>query len=162
MSNQTNFKVIDQDKQLIVTRKFNAPLPLVWKAFTTKELVEKWWAPKPYQCVIKSMEFKEGGFLHYYMLGPEGDKHWCMAEYLTINEHENYTANDAFCNEEMVINTEFPSTHWNNVFTKEDENTVYTAILTYQSIEDMQKIISLGFKEGFTMGLDQLEELLKK
>lgn len=78
MSNQTDFKVIDQDKQLIVTRKFNAPLPLVWKAFTTKELVEKWWAPKPYQCVIKSMEFKEGGFLHYYMLGPEGDKHWCM------------------------------------------------------------------------------------
>lgn len=160
MSNKTELKRNDADKQLIITRKFNAPLQLVWEAFTTKELMEKWWAPKPYQCVIKSMDFSEGGKLHYYMLSPEGDKHWCMAEYLTINSHQNYTANDAFCDENLVINTGFPSTHWNNEFKSDGENTIYQATLTYATIEDMEKIISLGFKEGFDMGLNQLEELL--
>lgn len=160
MSNKTELKRIDADKQLIITRKFNAPLQLVWEAFTTKELMEQWWAPKPYQCVIKSMDFSEGGKLHYYMLSPEGDKHWCMAEYLTINSHQNYTANDAFCDENLVINTNFPSTHWNNEFKNDGDNTIYQATLSYATIEDMEKIISLGFKEGFDMGLNQLEELL--
>lgn len=160
MSNVTELKRNDAEKQLIITRKFNAPLELVWDAFTTKELMEQWWAPKPYQCVIKTMDFVEGGKIHYYMLSPEGDKHWCMAEYLTINYQQNYTVNDAFCDENLNINTAFPSTHWNNAFKAEGENTIYQATLTYATIEDMEQIIALGFKEGFDMGLNQLDTLL--
>lgn len=160
MSNETELKRNDAEKQLIITRKFNAPLELVWDAFTTKELMEQWWAPKPYQCVIKTMDFVEGGKIHYYMLSPEGDKHWCMSEYLTINYQQNYTVNDAFCDENLNINTAFPSTHWNNAFKAEGENTIYQATLTYATIEDMEQIISLGFKEGFDMGLNQLDTLL--
>ena len=51
-----------KEKLILVSREFNAPIELVWRAFTESELLEEWWAPQPWRAETKSMNFKVGGF----------------------------------------------------------------------------------------------------
>jgi len=158
--NKTIFTEMLESKQLTVSRRFSAPLDKVWAAWTEKELLEKWWAPKPYRAVSKSFDFREGGQWHYYMEGPEGEKHWCLVNYMEIGSRQYFTARDAFCDENANLNPDLPSNVWRNEFKAEGDATDVLVTLTFVSVDDMKKIIEMGFKEGFTMGLDQLEELL--
>lgn len=56
-------------------------LDLVWDAWTKPEILDQWWAPKPYQTETKSMDFREGGMWLYAMVSPENEKHWCKNDY---------------------------------------------------------------------------------
>lgn len=67
---------------------------------------------------------------------------------------------DSFCDEEANLNPNFPSNDWRNEFSADGNETQVLITLTFVSADDMKKIIEMGFKEGFSMGLDQLEELL--
>jgi len=58
--------------KLTVIRSFDAPLELVWQAWTESEILDQWWAPKPYRAETKTMDFSEGGRWLYCMVGPTG------------------------------------------------------------------------------------------
>ena len=153
--------IVDKETQTVnVKREFNADLSLVWDAWTKPELLDQWWAPKPYQNKTKTMDFKEGGTWLYCMISPENEVHWCKNDYLKIEHQKSYTGLDAFCDENGVTNKEVPQTEWTNIFTEEKNITLVTIILKYKSLADLEKVIEMGFKEGFTMGLNQLDTLL--
>lgn len=146
--------------QVIAERSFDASRSKVWKYFTTQELLEKWWGPAPYKVTTKSFDFTEGGHWHYSMNGPEGDVHWCMETFHTIVPEERFTATDAFCDENGVTNTELPTNDWLTEFADEGEGTKVTVTITFKSKEDMDKLVEMGFEQGFDTGLNQLETLL--
>ncbi|MHB1279027.1 MAG: SRPBCC family protein, partial [Bacteroidia bacterium] len=79
-----NFLVDKENKKIRVERSFNAPLDLVWAAWTEPEILDQWWAPKPWRAETKSMDFRVGGRWLYCMAGPEGERHWCLFDYKTI------------------------------------------------------------------------------
>jgi uncharacterized protein YndB with AHSA1/START domain len=149
-----------EQRTLTVKRTFDAPLDRVWAAWTEQELLEKWWAPQPWKAVTKSFDFREGGQWHYYMEGPEGERHWCLVDYIRIERLKRFTARDVFCDEDGVPNTELPGNDWDNAFNEDGGQTHVVVTLTFVSAEDMKKIIEMGFKEGFSLGLDQLDALL--
>ncbi len=155
-----NFSVNRENNTIHVTRAFDADAELVWKAWTTAELLDQWWAPQPYRNQTKSMDFREGGVWHYSMISPENETHWCRFDYEKIVPHESYSGLDAFCDEAGNINTGFSRMHWENVFSQSAEHTTVTITITMDTLETLEKIIAMGFKEGFTMGLNQLDELL--
>jgi PhnB protein len=153
--------IVDKETQTVnVKREFNAGLSLVWDAWTKPELLDQWWAPKPYQNKTKSMDFREGGTWLYCMISPENEIHWCKNDYLNIEHQTRYTGLDAFCDENGVIKTEMPRTAWTNVFTEENDKTLVNISAKYNSLADLEMVIQMGFKEGFTMGLNQLDALL--
>ncbi|MFC5682971.1 SRPBCC family protein [Flavobacterium sp. MAHUQ-51] len=153
--------IVDKETQTVnVKREFNAGLSLVWDAWTKPELLDQWWAPKPYQNKTKSMDFREGGTWLYCMISPENEVHWCKNDYLKIEHQKSYTGLDAFCDENGVINTAMPRTEWTNTFTEENNITLVTIIAKYKTLADLETVIEMGFKEGFTMGLNQLDTLL--
>lgn len=154
------FSVNQEDKTIHVRREFDAHLDLVWKAWTTAELLDRWWAPKPWKAETRSMDFSEGGFWIYAMVSPEGEKHWSRVNYISIQQKQSFTTKDAFCDEQGNINTAFPQINWNNRFAAKEETTEVDITLTFDSIADLEKIIEMGFKEGFMMGLQNLDELL--
>jgi uncharacterized protein YndB with AHSA1/START domain len=156
-----DFSVNKENKTIHVTREFNANLELVWQTWTTAELLDKWWAPHPFSILTKSFDFSEGGMWHYAMVSPENEKQWCRVDYETVNVMKNFTALDAFCDEAGNINTAFSRMHWNNGFEQTGENTTVTIVITMDTLETLEKIMAMGFKEGFTMGLQQLENLLR-
>lgn len=153
--------IVDKETQTVnVKREFNADLSLVWDAWTKPELLDQWWAPKPYQNKTKSMDFREGGTWLYCMISPENEVHWCKNDYLKIENQKSYTGLDAFCDENGIINTEMPRTKWTNVFAEENNKTLVNISAKYNSLADLEMVIQMGFKEGFTMGLNQLDVLL--
>lgn len=147
-------------KQIVVERLFEAPREKVWQAWTDSSVLEKWFAPKPWKAVTESFDFSVGGHWHYYMSGPDGEKVWGWVEYLTINPQNSYTALDAFCDETGKKSGDMPSMHWKNEFQDENGTTKVIVTITFSKEEDMNKIIEMGFEEGFSMGLDNLDALL--
>src|SRR5678809_1041878 len=145
-----NFSVDKENKKIKVEREFAAPLEKVWQAWTDRNLLDQWWAPKPWQTRTKSMDFKEGGSWLYAMVGPDSTAHWCRADYQSIKKQKSFSGLDAFCDENGKINTDFPRTLWHVSFQPNGETTMVYVELSYNSVEDLEKVIALGFKEGFT------------
>lgn len=154
---------VDKNKRSIsVKREFDADVKLVWKAWTTPELLDQWWGPQPWKAETKIMDFREGGYWLYAMVGPEGEKHWSRADYLSISPERSFTAKDAFCDENGELHPDFNPNLWESRFTRQEKQTLVSVLLTFDRLEDLEKTIEMGFQEGFTAGLDQLEELLEK
>lgn len=154
-----DFIVDKENKCIRVTREFAAPLTRVWDAWTNPEILEQWWAPKPYVARTLNMNFTEGGSWLYYMESPEGERHYCRADYQQIIPYKTYKGLDAFCDAQGVINTNFPRTQWNVSFEDKGEHTIVHITNYFDKLEDIEQIIALGFKEGFTMALGNLDEL---
>lgn len=156
-----DFSVNKENKTIHVKREFAANLGLVWDAWTKPEFLDLWWAPKPYRTQTKYMDFKEGGFWFYAMLSPDNVPHWCRADYQKIDPQRSFSGLDAFCDEHGNVNHDFPRSLWTNVFTEsEGDHTTVNITIKYSSLEDLEKIIELGFKEGFTMALGNLDECI--
>jgi len=154
---------VDKEKNTVnVKREFAADLNMVWDAWTKPELLDLWWAPKPYKTKTKSMDFREGGFWLYAMISPEGEKHWCKNDYHKIEIQKSFSGLDAFCDENGKINTEMPRTLWTNVFSTNSDKTLVTITAKYESLADLEKIIAMGFKEGFTMALGNLDQYIEE
>lgn len=155
-----DFSVNKENNTVTVIREFDADKDLVWAAWTTPEILDQWWAPKPYQTKTKSMDFKVCGFWLYAMMGPEGDTHWCKADYKSIDPKNSYSSLDAFCDEAGNITQDFPRSLWTNNFIANEATTTVKINIAYNSLEDLEKIIELGFKEGFTMAMGNLDDYL--
>lgn len=159
---QFDFIVNKENNTVNVKREFAAGLQLVWDAWTKPELLDQWWAPKPYQTKTVSMDFREGGMWLYYMESPKGERHYCLNHYKKISPLKSFSGLDAFCDEKGNVNTEFPRTVWNNSFVETSNDiTTVNIVAQYESLEDLEKIISMGFKEGFTMALGNLDQYLE-
>ncbi len=148
------------NKKLSVVRDFDAPVASVWKAWTESELLDQWWAPRPWKAVTISMDFRAGGRWLYYMEGPDGSRHYCIADYKTVVKEKSYTGLDAFCDENGNINEDFPRMNWNVNFSSTGNGTRVDVEVTFASEADMEKIIEMGFKEGFAAAHNNLDELL--
>lgn len=157
---QFDFIINKENNTVNVKREFAADLELVWEAWTNPEILDKWWAPKPYRTETKSMDFREGGTWLYAMISPENEKHWCKNDYQKIVHHTMYSGLDAFCDEHGNINPEMPRTLWTNEFHENGDTTFITITAKYESLADLEKVISFGFKEGFTMALENLDQYI--
>lgn len=142
--------------KITVNHSYNEKLESLWNAFTRTEILEQWWAPKPYKAIVVENNFTKNGKLHYYMLSPTGEKHYCIAEFLEINDLESYTVTDAFCDEKGVINKDFPSMKWKNTFSYQNGITKITNSISFDNQEEMNNILNMGFESGFKTGLNQL------
>ena len=155
-----DFRVDKENNKINVERSFDAPLELVWAAWTEAENLDQWWAPKPYRAETKTLKFNEGGYWLYAMIGPGNDVQWCRADYERIIPKTTLSWRDAFCDEHGNIRRDFPRSHWVNEFKEDSDSTVINITISYDALSDLEKIIDLGFKEGFTAGLDNLDQYL--
>lgn len=158
---QFDFTVNKENNTVNVKREFAANLELVWEAWTNPAILDLWWAPKPYRTETKSMNFKEGGTWLYAMISPEDEKHWCKNDYHKIDHQKSYSGLDAFCDENGKVNMEMPRTLWTNNFIENGDSTTVNIVAQYESLSDLEKIIQMGFKEGFTMALENLDQYLE-
>ena len=160
-----DFIVNKENNTVNVEREFAANLELVWEAWTNPEILDLWWAPKPYKTRTKSMDFREGGMWLYEMFNAESKNpqecHWCKNDYIKIAHQKMFSGLDAFCEENGVINQAMPRTQWTNEFNENGEKTLVTITAKYESLSDLEKIIQMGFKEGFTMAMENLDQYIE-
>jgi len=145
-------------KKVFVKREFDADLSLVWDAFTTKEILDQWWAPEPFMSKTKVMDFKVGGRRFYAMVTPEGQERWSIQKYTSISPKTNFKYLNAFA--DAAENPELPGSDWDLSFNEQNETTIVDIVIYNESLARLEKMIEMGFKEGFTMTLNSLEKLL--
>ncbi len=156
-----NFSVDKENNKIKVEREFAAPLEKVWAAWTQSELLEKWWAPHPWKARTKTMNFTEGGYWLYAMVGPDGSEHWGRADYKTIQPLKSFTAKDAFCDENGIINPCLPQSDWANQFRQLQDITMVEIEISYENLSELETVLQMGVKEGFTAALENLDRLLE-
>ena len=153
-----DFTVDKTINTVFINREFEAKLSLVWDAFTKQEMLDQWWAPKPFLSKTKKMEFKVDGQRFYAMVSPEGQEHWAIQKYTSINPKTNFKFLNAFADKDE--NPVLPGSDWDLNFSEENGTTTVRISIYNDSLERMEKMIEMGFKEGFTMTLNELETLL--
>jgi uncharacterized protein YndB with AHSA1/START domain len=149
-----------QEKSILVSREFNAPVELVWKAFTESKILDQWWGPAPWRAETKFQDFSVGGYWLYAMVSPENEKFWGRMNYLSIDPHKNFHLEDVFCDEDGKPNLEFPVSTGSDVFTATATGTRVEIKMSYSTEEQLQKIIEMGFEQGITACLEQLNQLI--
>lgn len=152
-----DFTVDKEAKTIYITREFNAPLELVWKAFTTQELLDQWTAPAPFTARTKYMDFNVGGKRFYAMVGPDGTERWALQEYTSITPMTNYKMYNAFADKDG--NPDPVGSDWDYTFSEKDGVTTARITIYNESFERMESLLE-GFRIGFTMTLANLENLL--
>jgi len=153
-----DFTVDKSTKTVFINREFDADLSLVWDAFTKQEILDQWWAPKPWASKTKVMNFEPGGRRFYAMVSPEGQERWSIQKYTSISPKTNFKFLNAFADENE--NPELPGSEWDLNFSEENGKTKVSVTIYNESLERMEKMIEMGFKEGFMMTLKSLEDLL--
>ena len=152
-----DFTVDKTAKTVFITREFNAPLSLVWDAFTKQELLDQWTAPAPYKAKTKYMNFEVGGKRFYAMVSPDGKEGWSIQEYTSISPKTNFKMLNAFADKDE--NPELPGSEWDYNFSERNGITKVSITIFNESFERMERLLE-GFKQGFTLTLKNLEDLL--
>lgn len=153
-----DFTVDKSTKTVFINREFAAELSLVWDAFTKQEILDQWWAPKPWTSKSKIMNFEVGGRRFYAMVSPEGQEHWSLQQYTSISPKTNFKMVNSFA--DANENPELPGSDWDLTFSEQNGITKVSITIYNESLVRMEQMIEMGFQGGFTMTLTYLETLL--
>ncbi len=155
-----DFVVDKQTKTVSITKEFAFELSLVWDAYTKPELLDQWWAPKPFASRTKVMDFRVGGRRFYAMVSPDGQERWGLQKYTSISAKTNFKLFNAFADKDE--NPELPGSEWDLNFSEQNETTKVSISIYNESLERLERMVEMGFKEGTMSQLDNLEDLLAK
>lgn len=96
MSTESKPSIPTQSPRLVITRIFDVPRELVWKAWTEPERVKLWWSPKGFTTPVCRIDLRVGGKYHYCMLSAEGKEYWGTGTYKEIVPLERIVCTDSF------------------------------------------------------------------
>ena len=152
--NETHFIVEPGKHAITITRVFNAPRQLVFKAYTDPELLPQWWGPRKYTTTVERMEVRPGGLWRYIQCGPDGNEYAFHGVY-----HE------AVSPERLIYTFEFegmPGHVSLETVTLQDQagKTLVTDQVIYQSVEDRDGMYQSGMQEGAIESMDRFAALL--
>jgi uncharacterized protein YndB with AHSA1/START domain len=154
-----DFTVDKTAKKVFITREFDAPLSLVWDAFTKQEILDQWTAPAPFVAKTKHMNFEVGGRRFYAMVGPDGQEKWSIQKYTSISPKTNFKQFNVFADKDE--NPELPGSEWDFNFSEQNGTTKVSITIYNESLARMERMIEMGFTEGFKMSMRNLENLLE-
>ena len=155
---QFDFTVDKAAKTVLITREFAAELSLVWDAFTKAEILDQWVAPKPWSSKTKYMNFEVGGKRFYAMVSPDGQENWIIQKYTSITPKTNFKLFNAFADKDE--NPQPTGSEWDYNFSEKNGTTKVSITIYNESLERLDKMIEMGFKQGITISLSQLDILL--
>lgn len=164
MSNKINSTDTQSEREIIITRVFNAPRDLVFKAWTEPERIAQWWGPRGFTTRVEQMDFRPGGAWRYVMISPDGTEYPSKGVFSEIVPPEKIVSSDEFDEGfEKVINADLPSSmETTTIFEDLSGKTKLTIKITHKSIEDRRKHEDMGVIAGWNESFDCLEEFLAK
>jgi uncharacterized protein YndB with AHSA1/START domain len=151
------FTVDKTTKMVFVNMEFDADLALVWDAFTKPEILDQWYAPKPFTSKTKFMDFKVGGRRFYAMVSPEGEERWAVQRYTSITPKTNFKMFNAFADKDE--NLQLPGSDWDINFSDEKGATKVNISIYNESLNRLESLLE-GFKTGMAMTYENLKNVL--
>ena len=144
------------DDQILIEREFAAPRHLVWKAWTTPELVRKWWGAEMGEVTHAEIDLRVGGTWRFVMVANEGFEVAFHGEYREIVPNERIVSTEAY---EGVPDPDANATLNTATFVEEDGRTKMTILVQCPSREVRDGIIESGMEHGMQKSLNHLEKV---
>jgi uncharacterized protein YndB with AHSA1/START domain len=152
-SSGTATVTLPTDEQILITREFDAPKHLVYKAWTTPELVKRWWSGHRGEMTTCEIELRVGGAWRYVMIAQGGFEVAFHGEYREIVANERIVMTDVY---EAMPDGEALVTV---TFSENDGRTVVTLLMALASKEARDAVIKSGMEAGMQESWDLLEEI---
>jgi uncharacterized protein YndB with AHSA1/START domain len=145
------------DEQILITREFDAPKHLVYKAWTTPELVKRWWNAKRGEVTVAEIDLRVGGRWRYVMVICDGVEVGFHGEYREIVPNERIVTTEVF--EGMPAGAPHEGTLNTVTFTEVAGRTTVTNLVQAPSKEFRDAIIDSGMEAGMQDAMELLEEV---
>lgn len=141
------------DREVVLTRVFDAPRRLVYDAFTQPELLKRWFGPRGWSLVVCEVDLRVGGAWRYVLRGPDGKEMGMSGVYRELAPPDRSVHTERFDDYpgESVVTT---------VLVEEHGRTTLTATVLAESKEIRDAVISSGMEHGAAETYDKLAELL--
>ena len=146
------------DEQILVTREFDAPRHLVYKAMTTPELVRRWWHAKRGEVTVVEIDLRVGGRWRYVMVADDGTEVGFHGEYREIVPDERIVSTETYEGLPEGVCEEDGSTVNTATFADANGRTLVTLLIEAANKESRDAIIESGMEDGLQDALDLLEE----
>jgi uncharacterized protein YndB with AHSA1/START domain len=152
-SSGTATVTLPTDEQILITREFDAPKHLVYKAWTTPELVKRWWSGDRGAVTIAEIDLRVGGMWRYVMVADGGFEVAFHGEYREIVPNERIVSTEVYegMPEGEALNT--------LTLTEVDGRTTLTILVQHTSKEDRDAHINSGMEAGMQEAMDHLEQV---
>jgi uncharacterized protein YndB with AHSA1/START domain len=141
------------DEQILITREFDAPKHLVYKAWTTPELVKRWWSGRRGEVTLAEIDLRVGGMWRYVMVADGGFEVAFHGEFREIVPNERIVSTEVF---EGMPDAEALDTL---TLTEVDGRTTLTILVQHSSKEDRDAHIESGMEAGMQESMDLLEQV---
>jgi uncharacterized protein YndB with AHSA1/START domain len=159
-SSGTATVTLPTDEQILITREFDAPKHLVYMAYTTPELVKRWWNAKRGEVTICEIDLRVGGRWRYVMIADEGGfEVGFHGEYREIVPNERLVSTETYEGLPEGVTEEEGSTLNTATFTEENGRTTLALLVQAPSKLTRDAIIDSGMEAGLQDALDLLEEV---
>jgi uncharacterized protein YndB with AHSA1/START domain len=156
-SSGTATVTLPTDEQILITREFDAPRHLVYKAWTTPELVKRWWSGRRGSMTVAEIDLRVGGRWRYVMVADGGFEVAFHGEYLELVPDERIVTTEVYEGAPEAFAADVPR----NIisFDEADGRTTLTLLVQTPSKELRDLIIESGMEAGMQEGMDLLEQV---
>ena len=154
MKNTGTLKVsLPTEREVVMTRVFDAPRRLVFDALTKPELLRRWFGPRGWSLVVCEADLKVGGAWRWVLRGPDGRDMGMRGVYQEITPPERLVSTESF--------DDYPGESLNTlILSEEDGKTTFTITVRYASQEIRDAVIKSGMEHGAAECYDKLAEML--
>jgi uncharacterized protein YndB with AHSA1/START domain len=146
------------DEQILITREFDAPKHLVYEAFTTPDLVKRWWHANRGEMTIAEIDLRVGGKWRYVMIAHDGFEVGFHGEYREVVPNERLVSTEVYEGLSAGVSEEDAATLNTTTFTEADGRTTLTILVQATSKVSRDAIIESGMEDGLQDALDLLEQ----
>jgi uncharacterized protein YndB with AHSA1/START domain len=141
------------DREIVMTRVFDAPRHLVWEAFTRPELLKRWFGPRGWSMTVCEVDLKVGGGFRFVLRSPEGKEMGMRGVYREIVPPERSVHMESF--------DDYPGeSQVTGMFVEQEGKTTVTATVLYPSQQVRDIVLKSGMEHGAAESYDRLAELL--
>src|SRR5438067_1014954 len=152
-SSRTAVVTLPADTQILITRDFEAPRNLVYKAWTTPELIKRWWGGDRGEVTLAEVDLRVGGSWRYVMVADAGFEVAFHGEYRELVPNERIVCTEVY---EGMPEAEAVNTH---TFTEKDGCTTLTILVQHTRQEHRDVHINSGMEGGMQEAMDHLEQV---
>lgn len=147
---------LPSDRQILITREFDAPKELVYKAWTTPELVRQWWSGERGEMTVCEIDLRVGGGWRYAMVANEGFEVAFHGEYRELVPNERMVSTEAF---EGIPDPDEHASLNTLTLTETDGRTTLTVLVEHPTQEGRDMHINSGMEGGMQEAMDRLEQV---
>ncbi|MGC0274657.1 SRPBCC family protein [Pseudactinotalea sp. Z1739] len=146
--------------QMTIVADFTVPVQRLWDAYADARQIEKFWGPVTWPATFTRHDMAPGGFSHYYMTGPNGERSGGYWEFLAVDPGRSFEVLDGFTGPDGNPDRGMPAMRMVYEFTETDTGSRCTTTTYFNSAGDLERMLTMGMEEGMRSAMSQIDDVV--